>query len=140
MAPNAAGFASIPGRGADARPLTKAECDKIGYPHGSELVGHRLSTGQVMWLVYRPATGGEESPEAIAAVVAQCPAIGRTAGEAAVFAGPSPQAMSSASESGTRDTLKPGTPNTPLTPMTTVVQPGGNGSASAAPPPPTTGP
>jgi hypothetical protein len=40
------------------RPLTRDERAQLGYPLGSELVGHRLSNGRVAWFVYCPVTPG----------------------------------------------------------------------------------
>jgi len=34
------------------RPLTHQESVKLGFPYGGDLVGRRLSTGNIVWIVY----------------------------------------------------------------------------------------
>ncbi|MCY2989937.1 MAG: hypothetical protein NTY19_19005 [Planctomycetota bacterium] len=50
------------------RELTPAELSQLHLPPGSHLAGHRLSTGDIVWLVYYPqATTGENGSPKFAA-------------------------------------------------------------------------
>jgi len=131
------------------RELSKGERVRLGYPLGSELVGHRLSNGRVAWFVSypKPAGGGagerptgETQLRDIATAVVKSMNNVQAQPVGGVPASPTSNMLAAGPaqtiEPAVGTTPKPGTGNTPSAHGTDIVEPTSPSPAAFAAPAP----